>query len=43
MKRCECVNPYKKLYEEENIEVGDIISLYHITNVIKLIFIRINK
>ena len=43
MKRCECVNPYKKLYEEENIEVGDIISLDPIANRVKLSFNRINK
>ena len=43
MKRCECVNPYKKLYEEENIEVGDIISLDPIANRAKLSFNRINK
>ena len=43
MKRCECVNPYKKLYEEENIQTGDIISLDPIANRVKLSFNRINK
>ena len=43
MKRCECVNPYKKLYEEENIQIGDIISLDPIANRVKLSFNKINK
>lgn len=38
MKRCECVNPYRKLYEEENIQVGDVISLDPISNRVILSF-----
>lgn len=38
MKRCECENPYRQLYEEENIQVGDILSLDPISNRVKLSF-----
>lgn len=40
MKRCECVNPYRKLDEDQVIEVGDIISLDPISNRVKLSFNR---
>lgn len=43
MIRCKCENPYRKLYEEENIQVGDIISLEPITNRVKLSFNRGNE